>query len=47
MTTVGASTVTSEVTEQVGMPVELTYGAIGVAVIAVIASAIIATRRRS
>ncbi len=47
VTTEKASTVTSEVTEQVGMPVELTYGVIGVAVIAVIASAIIATRRRS
>ncbi len=46
-TTERASTVTSKVTEQVGMPVELTYGAIGVAVIAVIASAIIATRKRS
>ncbi|HKZ40662.1 MAG TPA: hypothetical protein VJ044_06845, partial [Candidatus Hodarchaeales archaeon] len=41
------TTVTSQVTETVGLPVEITYGAVGVAVVAIVAAAILLTRKRA
>ena len=47
VTTATTSTVTNEVTEQTGLPATISYGAIGVGVLAVMAAAIIVTRKRS
>ena len=47
ITTATTSTITSNVTEQTGLPATFTYGAIGVAVIAVVAAVIISTRKSS
>ncbi len=41
------TTVTSQVTETVGLPAEVTYAAVAVAVIAIIAAAVLMTRRRA
>lgn len=41
-----ATTTTSQVTETVGLPTEYTYAAVAVAVIAIIAAAVLAIRRR-
>jgi len=47
VTTATTSTITSNVTEQTGLPATFSYGAIGVAIIAVIAAVIISTRKCS
>lgn len=46
-TTEPSLVVTSEVTKEVGLPAELSYGAIGVAAAVIIASLIIGTRKKS
>jgi outer membrane protein assembly factor BamB len=40
------TTMTSQITETVGMPAEITYAAVAVAVIAIIAAAVLVTRRK-
>ena len=46
VTTATTTTITSKVTDYTGLPTELAYGAIGIAVIAVLASIVIATRKK-
>ncbi len=41
------TTVTSQITESVGLPSEVTYAAVAVAVIAIIAAAVLTTRKRA
>ncbi len=41
------TTVTSQITESVGLPSEVTYAAVAVAVIAIIAAAVLTTRRKT
>ena len=41
------TTVTSQVTETVGLPAEVTYGAVGIAVVAIVAAAVMMTRKRA
>jgi len=46
-TTTTTTTVVSSVTESTGLPAELTYAAIGIAIIAVIGAAVMMTRKRA
>jgi len=41
------TTVTSVSTESVGLPAEVTYGAVGIAVVAIVAAAVMMTRKRA
>ncbi|HEY4699533.1 MAG TPA: hypothetical protein VIH27_04085, partial [Nitrososphaerales archaeon] len=41
------TTVTSQVTETVGLPAEVTYGAVGIALVAIVAAAVMMTRKRA